>query len=130
MNSLGSYESNRHNTMHQPTKKLIFFPLNLKKKYDFLWTILRVDILCSSSLIITSTIYNQNTQRAGSDQLICWSWQQSFILLCTAATSEWGDSAESQGGEPQGWSRQEHTDLLHLSALSYFAALHPFLTQN
>lgn len=33
--------------MHQPTKKLIFSPeLKKKKKKDFLWTILRVDILC------------------------------------------------------------------------------------
>lgn len=44
--------------------------LNIVENY-FLWTVLRVDILCWSSLIITSAIYNQNTQQASSDQLIC-----------------------------------------------------------
>lgn len=44
--------------------------LNIVENY-FLWTVLRVDILCWSSLIITSAIYNQNTQQAGSDRLIC-----------------------------------------------------------
>lgn len=44
--------------------------LNIVENY-FLWTVLRVDILCWSSLIITSAIYNQNTQQASSIQLIC-----------------------------------------------------------
>lgn len=56
--------------------------LNIVENY-FLWTVLRVDILCWSSLIITSAIYNQNTQRASSDQLICWLWPQLSSASCT-----------------------------------------------
>lgn len=55
--------------------------LNIVENY-FLWTVLRVDILCWSSLIITSAIYNQNTQQASSDQLICWLWPQLSFASC------------------------------------------------
>lgn len=77
--------------------------LNIVENY-FLWTVLRVDILCWSSLIITSAIYNQNTQQASSDQLICWLWPQLSsasrsecvsmrACLCVVAIWDLGDSA-------------------------------------
>ena len=56
--------------------------LNIVENY-FLWTVLRVDILCWSSLIITSAIYNQNTQQASSDQLICWLWPRLSLASCS-----------------------------------------------
>lgn len=107
--------------------------LNIVENY-FLWTVLRVDILCWSSLIITSAIYNQNTQRASSDQLICWLWPRlSFascsrrvcvpVGVCVGPSARschsrfgWLGAGPRRGrGEPQRGSRRPHTRICSLS---------------
>lgn len=106
--------------------------LNIVENY-FLWTVLRVDILCWSSLIITSAIYNQNTQWASSDQLICWLWPQpsyASCLMCVCVCCchlrlGWLGAGPWQGwGEPlRGWGDRTHAHVPSLFDIHIYSVL-------
>lgn len=116
MNSFESYESYRHNTMHQATKKVKKFFPELKKKLFSLDSFKSRHPVLEFSNHHQHNLQSEHTESQFRPAHLLILAETLHLTVCSCHLRVGGLSREPEEGGMEGWSSHEHIGLLHFNS--------------